>query len=107
MLASPLVPRPEGVTPRSPGQTPPPGYIHLGRGQGDRADAARFRPRSDPVIREAGLDPSLFDDGANVIPHAALGRLLTLCVARTNCPHFGLLVGRRGDDPVARHGRVA
>ena len=47
------------------------------------------------MIREAGLDPGLFDNGANVIPHAALGRLLTLCVARTNCPHFGLLVGRR------------
>ena len=31
----------------------------------------------------------------NVIPHAALGRLLTLSVARTNCPHFGLLVGQR------------
>jgi AraC-like DNA-binding protein len=49
----------------------------------------------DPLIREAGLDPRLFDDGANVIPHAALGRLLTLSVVRTHCPHFGLLVGRR------------
>jgi len=49
----------------------------------------------DAVIREAGLDPSLFEDGASVIPHAALGRLLSLCVARTQCPHFGLLVGQR------------
>ena len=56
---------------------------------------ASFGLDPDPVIREAGLDPRLFDDGASVIPHAALGRLLTLCVIRTHCPHFGLLVGQR------------
>jgi AraC-like DNA-binding protein len=49
----------------------------------------------DALIREAGLDPRLFDDGMSVIPFATLGRLYALCVARTNCPHFGLLVGRR------------
>jgi AraC-like DNA-binding protein len=49
----------------------------------------------DPLIRAAGLDPRLFDDGMSVISFAALGRLFTLCVARTNCPHFGLLVGQR------------
>jgi AraC-like DNA-binding protein len=49
----------------------------------------------DPVIRDAGLDPRLFDDGANIIPHVALARLLTLSVARTHRPHFGLLVGQR------------
>ena len=48
------------------------------------------------VIRHAGLDPELFDDENNVIPYAALGRVLTACVARTHCPHFGLLVGQRG-----------
>ncbi|WP_414470997.1 AraC family transcriptional regulator [Microvirga sp. M2] len=48
----------------------------------------------DTVIRDAGLDPRLFGDGANVIPFAALARLYTLCVTRTNCPHFGLLVGQ-------------
>jgi len=49
----------------------------------------------DPIIRAAGLDPHLFEDEANVIPYAAMGRLCALSVARTNCPHFGLLVGRR------------
>ena len=48
------------------------------------------------VIRHAGLDPELFDDENNVIPYAALGRVLTACVAHTHCPHFGLLVGQRG-----------
>jgi AraC-like DNA-binding protein len=78
-----------------PGRTLPPGYIHLGvvkeivpvlHGLG-------FDP--DPLIRAAGLDPALFDDGANVIPFAALGRLLTLGVAHTHCPHLGLLTGQR------------
>ena len=49
----------------------------------------------DPIIKAAGLDPRLFEDGASVIPHRALGRLCALSVARTQCRHFGLLVGRR------------
>ena len=73
----------------------PPGYIHLGVAKEIEPTLRDFGLDPDPVIREVGLDPGLFDNGANVIPHAALGRLLTLCVARTNCPHFGLLVGRR------------
>ena len=73
----------------------PPGYIHLGVAKEIAPTLRDFGIDPDPVIREAGLDPSLFDDGTNVISHAALGRLLTLSVARTNCPHFGLLVGKR------------
>ena len=76
------------------GRTLPPGYIHLGVAKEIAPILRDFGIDPDPVIREAGLDPSLFDDGANVIPHAALGRLLTLSVARTCCPHFGLLTGR-------------
>jgi len=78
-----------------PGRTLPPGYIHLGVAK-EIAPALRdLNIDPDPLIRQAGLVPSLFDDGANVIPHAALGKLLTLCVASTGCPHFGLLVGQR------------
>jgi AraC-like DNA-binding protein len=79
----------------APQRTLPPGYIHLGVAKEIAPILRSFGLDPDPVIREAGLDPLLFDDGTNVIPHAALGRLLTLCVARTNCPHFGLLVGQR------------
>jgi AraC-like DNA-binding protein len=79
----------------APQRTLPPGYIHLGVAKEIAPTLRGFGLDPDPVIREAGLDPSLFDDGTNVISHAALGRLLTLCVARTNCPHFGLLVGQR------------
>jgi AraC-like DNA-binding protein len=77
------------------GRTLPPGSIHLGVAKEIVPVLWGFGLDPDPVIRAAGLDPCLFDDGANVIPHAALGRLLTLCVARTNCAHFGLLVGQR------------
>jgi AraC-like DNA-binding protein len=80
----------------APQRTLPPGYIHLGVAKEIAPTLRDLGIDPDPVIREAGLDPRLFDDGTNVIPHAALGRLLTLSVARTNCPHFGLLVGKRG-----------
>ena len=48
------------------------------------------------VLAEAGVDPTLFDDPGNLIPLAQLGRLVRLCVARTGCLHFGLLVGQQG-----------
>jgi AraC-like DNA-binding protein len=43
------------------------------------------------VFAAAGIPLSLLDDPENTIPIRALGRLLTLCVERTGCPHFGLL----------------
>ena len=51
----------------------------------------------DPVeaISNAGLDMTLFDDPENMIPFTAVGRLLKWCVARTQCPDFGLLIGQR------------
>jgi AraC-like DNA-binding protein len=48
------------------------------------------------VLREVGMDLSLFDDPENLITYAARGRLLKHCAARTNCPHFGFLVGEHG-----------
>lgn len=47
------------------------------------------------ILVEAGLDPTLFDDTGNLVPLSGLGRLLTLCVARTGREEFGLLVGQR------------
>jgi AraC-like DNA-binding protein len=47
------------------------------------------------ILLEAGLDPTLFDDTDNLIPLSGLGRVLALCVARTGCEEFGLLVGQR------------
>lgn len=48
------------------------------------------------LLAEAGISPSLFDDPDNMIPFVSLGRLIAICVARTGCSHFGLLVGQQG-----------
>jgi AraC-like DNA-binding protein len=47
------------------------------------------------VLAEAGVDPKLFEDPNNLISFAARNRLAALGVARTGCPHFGLLVGQQ------------
>ncbi|MCM8626052.1 AraC family transcriptional regulator [Accumulibacter sp.] len=49
------------------------------------------------VFAEAGVDLRLFDDPDNLIPFAALGRLLRVSVVRTGRSDFGLLVGQRGN----------
>jgi AraC-like DNA-binding protein len=69
--------------------------------------AARVGPLAiPPVLREMGVDPNevlvsaavdpeLFDNPDNLITFATAGRLLGACIARTGCPHFGLLVGQQ------------
>lgn len=76
------------------GRMLPPGDIHMGLAQGIAPALRDFGIDPAPLIRMAGLRPSLMDDAAGTIPLSVLGRLLTLGVARTNCPHFGLLVGK-------------
>jgi AraC-like DNA-binding protein len=51
-----------------------------------------FSPRE--VLSEAGFDLALFDDPDNTISYTARGRLMSHCLAKTQCPHFGLLVGQ-------------
>lgn len=48
------------------------------------------------MLAEVGLHMALFDNPDNRISFAARGRLLSLCVARTGCQHFGLLIGKQG-----------
>jgi AraC-like DNA-binding protein len=48
------------------------------------------------VLAEAGFDLELFDDPDNLISYAARSRLISHCVARTGCHHFGLLLGQEG-----------
>ncbi len=50
----------------------------------------------DRVLRDAGVDPRLFDNADNRISYAARGRLLNHCAARTGCRHFGLRIGEHG-----------
>jgi AraC-like DNA-binding protein len=47
------------------------------------------------VFREAGVDPSLFDDPERLIGVPTAGRLLARCAAATGCPHFALLLGHQ------------
>jgi AraC-like DNA-binding protein len=79
----------------TPAQLRRPGYLHLGVVKEIAPVLRAFRLDPDLILEEAGLDPRLFDGGANVMSYSALGRLLTISVARTSCPHFGLLVGGR------------
>ena len=48
------------------------------------------------VLAEAGFDLKLFDDPDTLVSFAARNHLMAHCAARTECPHFGLLVGQRG-----------
>jgi len=48
------------------------------------------------VLGEVGVDLKLFDDPDNLIGFAARSKLVSHCVARTGCGHFGLLVGQQG-----------
>ena len=47
------------------------------------------------AFAQAGFDPRLFDDADNRVSLDALGNLVEICAALTNCAHFGLLVGER------------
>lgn len=47
------------------------------------------------VLGELGVGIELFDDPNNRISYVARGRMFEHCADRTNCPHFGLLVGQK------------
>ena len=48
------------------------------------------------VCAEAGIDIELFDDPNNLTSYRAGSHLFRVCVERTGCQHFGLLVGQKG-----------
>ncbi|MEE4376072.1 MAG: AraC family transcriptional regulator [Candidatus Competibacteraceae bacterium] len=47
------------------------------------------------IVTGTGLDLTLFDDPEKMLEFANVGRLLRWCEVRLQCPHFGLLIGRR------------
>ena len=47
------------------------------------------------LLAEAGVDPKVFDDPENRLSVTVHNHLVALAVARTGCPHIGLLVGQR------------
>lgn len=52
------------------------------------------------ILGEAGWSPALLDDPDNIVPFAALGRLIEVAAARTACAHFGLLLGQKAGSSV-------
>jgi AraC-like DNA-binding protein len=72
------------------------GVVRLGIAAEIAAVLRQFDVDPDDNIQLARLTSSPHENRASPMPIAALGRLMTLCVARTNCPHFGLLVGQGG-----------
>lgn len=74
----------------------PEGHIRIGGPLAIPEVLLQFGVEPGEVLASVGLDASIFSDPDTSLPCAALGRLVSACVARTNCRHFGLLVGARG-----------
>jgi AraC-like DNA-binding protein len=73
------------------------GVIRVGVAKEIPALLLEFGLNPEKVITGAGVAPRLLNDPDNIIPFAALGHLITVCIARTGCNHFGLLLGQRGN----------
>ena len=49
------------------------------------------------VLAEKGFELSLFDNSENLISYAKRSQLIKHCVSKTQCQHFGHLIGRHTD----------
>ncbi|MGB8883860.1 MAG: AraC family transcriptional regulator ligand-binding domain-containing protein [Azonexus sp.] len=59
------------------------------------------------VFAQAGIPANLFANAENTISLQAIGELLEICVARTGCEHFGLLLGAgAGANPLGFLGEI-
>jgi len=50
-----------------------------------------------PLLRPFGLTEDYFHDCDNPLPYALMGRIIEAATRATACPHFGLLIGQRGN----------
>jgi AraC-like DNA-binding protein len=50
-----------------------------------------------PLLKKFGLSEEIFFQPDRTIPFEMLGRVVNTCARETGCPHFGLLVGQRGN----------
>jgi len=71
------------------------GFINLGLASAVLAVLGELRTDPRPILDDAGLSHYLPKDRDYRLSATALGRLLSLCVERTHCPHFALLVGQK------------
>ena len=68
--------------------------VHLNAFRGLTDVLARFNVPSEPILRTAGLTRQDLEDPERSAPFPDVDRLISHCVRRTNCPHFGLLLGQ-------------
>lgn len=52
------------------------------------------------ILTEADWSPALLNDPENVVPYAAVARLIAVAASRTGCDHFGLLFGMKAGPSV-------
>lgn len=71
--------------------------VHLNAFRGLPDVLASFNVPSEPILRTAGLTRQDLEDPERSAPSTDVDRLIGLCVRRTKCPHFGLLVGQHVD----------
>jgi AraC-like DNA-binding protein len=71
------------------------GFINLGLASAVLAVLGELRTDPQSILDDAGLRHRLLKDRHYRLSAAALGRLLSLCIERTHCPHFALLVGQK------------
>jgi AraC-like DNA-binding protein len=74
----------------------PEGHIRIGGPLAIPEVLLRLGVEPGEVLASVGLDASIFSDPDTPLPCTTLGRLVSACVARTTCRHFGLLVGAKG-----------
>ena len=70
------------------------GRAHVAALKGIPQALARFGIPSESILATVNLRASDLDDPERSAPFADLDRLLGLCLRRTRCGHFGLLVGQ-------------
>src|SRR5215204_4387122 len=71
------------------------GFINLGLASAVLAVLGELRTDPQSILDDAGLSHRLLKDRHYRLSAEALGRLLSLCIERTHCPHFALLVGQK------------
>lgn len=67
--------------------------VRIGNAMGIPALLSSLGVDPAPLLAEVGIEPTLFDNPDNRISFNTRSRLVQLCVARTGCSHFGLLIG--------------
>lgn len=76
---------------------PEPGFIRIGTVASIPTTLVQLGFDPDTLLAELDVDSTLFKDPNLTIPYEFRSKLLNLCVERTGCQHFGLLIGQNGD----------